>query len=148
MTNENFEICKRIAEEIERICQGNCYKCPKCDEVIVWNDDNYNDEEYTYTCDECGKTFDESDLIPYSIGDYFADNALDVEYRINSSFEYKAVRLMIAFGGPTIYVDTYSGCVELYHWGKEAKFKLDWYATNDIDKYFEDEFKAAKMAKI
>ena len=55
---ENWEHCKRIAEELDAIAEGSCYRCPKCGEVIRWDNDQYNDDEARYTCPECGEEFD------------------------------------------------------------------------------------------
>ena len=49
---ENYEHCKRIGQDIEGIINGNFYRCPECGEIIEWNNANYNEDEYTYTCSD------------------------------------------------------------------------------------------------
>ena len=136
---ENREHCQRIAEEIEAVADGNCYRCPKCGEIIRWDNDQYNDEEATYTCPECGEEFDESDLEPFCIYDYF-DDVFDIEYRINGNREYKSVRLMVACGGPNIYIDTAERAVMLYWWTDRAQYPLSRSACDAIDAEFEELF--------
>lgn len=139
LDNENFEHCKRIGEEIEGIINGNFYRCPECGEIIEWNNANYNEEEYAYTCSECGKTVEEDDLEPVDLFDYFSD-VLDIEYRIGSDKKYRSVRLLVAYGGPNIYIDTASGSVELYWWTERASYRLTDDAVKAIDRTFEELF--------
>ena len=126
---ENWEHCKSIALELDRIAEGSAYKCPHCGEIIFWSDDQYDDDEATYTCPECGETFDECDLEPFGIFDYFSD-CYDIEYRIGSDKQFRSVRLLVAYGGPNIYIDTASGNVELYWWTDRASYAL---ASDTID---------------
>ncbi len=67
---ENREYCKRVAQEVELYASGDGYRCPKCGEVITFNNDQYNEEETLYTCQECGEEFDESELEAVSLYDY------------------------------------------------------------------------------
>ena len=51
--------------------------------------------------------------------DYLQD-ALDIEYIVNGKREYLGARVLVAFGGPNIWVDTRRGIVEGAWWGKHA----------------------------
>jgi hypothetical protein len=51
--------------------------------------------------------------------DYLQD-ALDIEYIVNSRKEYLGARVLVAFGGPNIWVDTRTGKVEGHWWGDSA----------------------------
>jgi hypothetical protein len=53
------------------------------------------------------------------------EGVLDMEYIVNSKKEYLGARVLVAFGGPNIWVDTRRGVVEGYWWGQyaEASFK-------------------------
>ena len=62
MINENQEICKRIAEEIESYCENKMKRCPQCEKKIEWDDAQYNPHNGEYTCPICGGKFDESEL--------------------------------------------------------------------------------------
>ena len=60
--------------------------------------------------------YEEEDEVTLSAYDYLTD-ALDVVYYVNSNREYVGTRLLIAFGGPTIWVDTYTRTVAGNWWG-------------------------------
>jgi hypothetical protein len=51
--------------------------------------------------------------------DYLQD-ALDIEYIIGSDGDYRGARVLVAFGGPNIWVDTKNNIVEGYWWGDKA----------------------------
>ena len=57
---------------------------------------------------------------PISGYDYLSD-ALDINYIINNDRTYKGGRVLVAFGGPNIWVDTARGIVEGFWWGSYAK---------------------------
>lgn len=56
---------------------------------------------------------------PVSAFDYLQD-ALDIEYIVNNKREYLGARVLVAFGGPNIWVDTKRGIVEGAWWGDKA----------------------------
>lgn len=53
--------------------------------------------------------------------DYLTD-ALDINYIINGDKTYKGARILVAFGGPNIWIDTVTEKVEGY-WGGETIIK-------------------------
>ena len=55
----------------------------------------------------------------FSAFDYLQD-ALDIEYIVNSKREYLGARVLVAFGGPNIWVNTRTGTVEGHWWGDSA----------------------------
>lgn len=55
----------------------------------------------------------------FSALDYLQD-ALDIEYIVNSKGEYLGARVLVAFGGPNIWVDTRRGVVDGAWWGDKA----------------------------
>ena len=133
MTNENRNHCKAIADMLEAIAEGRLYKCPECGEYV---------EDNNLFC-ECGAQVDlvgndESDgWEQVSFYDYF-ENALDIDSIVNSRKEYKACRIMVAFGGPNIYVNTWEKKVELYWWTEEAHFYLSGSTCDAIDEWAEE----------
>lgn len=137
MKNENREHCKRIAKELEAYAENIVYRCPECGEVIQWNNEQYNDDEGTYTCQHCGESYDESYLEALSVYDFISD-ALDIEYRIGSDKEYRSAKIMIAFGGPTIYIDTESRSVKLYWWNEYAEYPISYDACDALDEIMEE----------
>lgn len=61
-----------------------------------------------YDCDyEVGDTI--------SAYDYLSD-VLDIEYVISSDGEYRGARVLVAFGGPNIWINTRTQQVEGYWW--------------------------------
>ena len=78
-----------------------------------------------------------------SLYDYF-DDVYDIEYRIDGEGNYKSVSLMIACGGPNIYVDTNDAYVKLY-WGStyvDAPISYD--ISDEIDDIFEKMYLSTK----
>jgi hypothetical protein len=55
----------------------------------------------------------------FSAFDYLQD-ALDIEYIVNSKREYLGARVLVAFGGPNIWVNTRTNTVEGHWWGDSA----------------------------
>lgn len=51
--------------------------------------------------------------------DYLQD-ALDIQYIVNGNGEYIAARILVAFGGPNIWINTQTKTVEGYWWGDSA----------------------------
>ena len=52
--------------------------------------------------------------------DYLQD-ALDIEYIVGSDGQYRGARVLVAFGGPNIWIDTQRGIVEGAWWENHAK---------------------------
>lgn len=55
----------------------------------------------------------------FSAFDYLQD-ALDIEYIVSKDGEYRGARVLVAFGGPNIWVDTKRGVVDGAWWGDSA----------------------------
>ena len=52
--------------------------------------------------------------------DYLQD-ALDIEYIVNGKGEYLGARVLVAFGGPNIWINTRTGIVEGAWWADRAE---------------------------
>ena len=65
-----------------------------------------------------------SDGEPLSAFDYLQD-ALDIEYIVNSKKEYLGARVLVAFGGPNIWVNTRTKTIEGYWWADKATASFD-----------------------
>lgn len=70
-----------------------------------------------HIADEITKGF--SDDADYSAFDYLQD-ALDIEYIVNGKGAYLGARVLVAFGGPNIWVNTRTGTVEGAWWADRA----------------------------
>ena len=55
----------------------------------------------------------------FSAFDYLQD-ALDIEYIVNGKGEYLGARVLVAFGGPNIWVNTRTGTIEGHWWSDKA----------------------------
>ena len=55
----------------------------------------------------------------FSAFDYLQD-ALDIEYIVSSKKEYLGARVLVAFGGPNIWINTRTNTIEGYWWGDKA----------------------------
>ena len=85
-----------------------------------------NDEALKTHCqsiaDTLSRGFDDEeneDGETLSAFDYLQD-ALDIEYVVNSKGEYLGARVLVAFGGPNIWIDTRRGRVDGYWWSESA----------------------------
>lgn len=47
----------------------------------------------------------------------YLNDMLDIQYIVNSESEYLGARILIAFGGPNIWINTLNNTVEGYWWG-------------------------------
>lgn len=56
----------------------------------------------------------------FSAFDYLQD-ALDIEYIVNSKGEYLGARVLVAFGGPNIWINTRTKTVEGSWWSDRAE---------------------------
>ena len=88
-----------------------------------------------YVMPDGGKIF-EGDLEIATIGDYFSD-FYDIDYVIGSDKKYKACRVLVAFGGPNIYIDTWDRQVQLEWWGEHAEAYIPNDLCEQIDEFFE-----------
>ena len=59
----------------------------------------------------------------------YINEALDFEFRVDLQKNYRSARIAITLGGPNVFIDTRSGCVELY-WGND---KAEWHLSQDAD---------------
>ena len=65
-----------------------------------------------------------SDDQEMSAFDYLQD-ALDIEYIVNGKREYLGARVLVAFGGPNIWINTRTKKIEGYWWNESASASFD-----------------------
>lgn len=56
--------------------------------------------------------------------DYLQD-VLDIEYTVTSDKKYIGARVLVAFGGPNIWINTRTKTVEGYWWGDYAEASFE-----------------------
>lgn len=132
--DENRAHCKHIAEELDAYVRGDLRRCPDCGEEIRRDWDEVGD---AFKCPHCGEISDPDDWEQLSVWDFLGD-CYDVEYRCSSSRELRSVAVMVACGGPNIYLDTASKDVELYWWSERARYPLSYEAVEAIDEWAEE----------
>lgn len=83
---------------------------------------------------QCGMTYQEAELDHEAHGcepddqisgfDYLQD-CLDIQYIVTGGSEYLGARVLVAFGGPNIWINTQSELVEANWWGDYAAARID-----------------------
>lgn len=131
--DENRAHCKHIALELEAYADGNVYRCPECGEIHRLPDD-VGDK---YRCPDCETVNDLDNWDQLGIWDYFQDY-LDIEYRVGSDRQYRSCRIMVACGGPNIYINTASKAVELYWCTEQAEYPISYDACDAVDEWAEE----------
>lgn len=53
-------------------------------------------------------------------GIHYLSDVLDIQYIVSGAGEYLAARILVAFGGPNIWINTQTKTVEGYCWGDSA----------------------------
>jgi hypothetical protein len=76
------------------------------DSIAVKLSNGFGDE-----LNDDGEPMDAFDYLQY---------ALDIEYVVNRDGEYLGARILVAFGGPSIWIDTRRGMVDGYWWSDRA----------------------------
>lgn len=118
-----------IALNLEAVAEGryNFYTGEIVDDVVdIDTDAESHDDNY------------ESDF-DGGFPRYFED-ALDIEYRVDSQLCYKGAIITVAVGGPAIYIDTWAGEVQGFWWNDTARANIWRKVADQIDDMFEDYF--------
>lgn len=103
-------LCEYIAEDVTKMVN----------DPETWMKENYVDERYCYHISA------------------WMDEALDVELVIGFNGTYRGARIMVAYGGPNIYVNTRTGVVEGY-WGDErASVEIPSEVCEALDEYINE----------
>ena len=146
--NENLKHVQAIVKTMEKYASGDFFiyngelfpiderdfaNIPGC----TIQQESVLDEVHAFYVMPGGEAIFEGDLEVATIGDYFED-FLDVDYIVDSNKKYKACRVLVAFGGPNICIDTWMKRVMLSWWGEYAKA----YIPDDLCEQIDDFFKA------
>ena len=139
---ENFGRCKRIADELSELAAGRLYVCPHCGGIHnpeeLEKTEN-EDGETVYTCPECGEELEEGEAEQATAADYFAE-ALDFDFITDANKKYKGARVLVAWGGPSISIDTERGAVVLDWWGDTARAFMSSDAVELVDEFARELF--------
>ena len=131
----NQEHVKDIANTLENIAIGEMFICPCCGNMYTFDRCVVKEDDDGVYCPNC----DDEEMEEMCISHYF-DNLLGVEYRVDGKdVDYiNSVRLCVAYGGPSIYIDTGRKSVDLYWWGDDAHAELSNEVVDQINECFEE----------
>lgn len=125
-TKENQEHCKYIAENFEKYTSDDYIRCNDCCELIPQDSDK---------CPDCGAEIDSDDKHYLDAIDYLED-CLDVQAIRNGldrDAEIIGARILVAWGGPNIWVDTLRGVVTLDWWTDHSECYIDRAACDEFN---------------
>lgn len=145
MNNENMEHCKAIADNLEKVASGDYFMYDgklfpiDTDDFSEVKGCRYDEENDMYIMAD-GEELCEGDVYPVDILEWLGDDVYDVEYTVGSEKDYRSVRIMVACGGPDIYLNTRTKDVELYWWSESARYPMSKDVIDYIDSVFEELF--------
>ena len=147
MKNENMKHVQNIVVDLKNYASGDYFLhhgelfpidesdfC-KLDGCTIRKEHVFDEVHHFYIMPD-GEAIFEGDIEIATIGDYF-DDFLDVDYIVDSNKRYKACRVLVAFGGPNIYIDTWSRQVQLYWWSDTATADIPEELCVQIDDFFQ-----------
>lgn len=111
-----------IAHTIRDISDGTLYKL----------EGEYVNDGEMISLIEAGRN-EEDDFEPVTIYDYLSDVLDATYYTTGRNGEYMGVRLLLAYGGPNVYLDTYCRTLELYWWNESATVDLLPNEADEVD---------------
>lgn len=131
--DENRAHCKRIALELDAYVNDEVKRCPECGEI---HRRDWGEVGEVFRCPSCGQVSSVDNWEWLSVYDFLAD-ALDFEYRVSgrAGDSLRSVCIMVACGGPNIYLDTASKNVELYWWNERAFYPMSYEAAAALDEW-------------
>lgn len=145
------KMCQSVLASIEKIeLGGNLARCDYCGEVYdicELSDEDYSEEwpdsfahiedgETVYRCPNCEHELPDSPE-PYGAYDWL-EGILDIEYTVSSNFEYRGAEICLAWGGPSIYLDTCHNEIRGYWWGDS--YSISGVVCAQIDEAIEELF--------
>lgn len=134
--DENRNHCKHIAQELDAYINGDIRLCPDCGEEIRRD---WDEVGKAFKCPHCGEISDPDNWECLGIYDFLGD-CYDIEYRVSGRARdsLRSVCVMVACGGPNIYLDTESKNVELYWWSERAWYPMSYDAVAALDEWAEE----------
>ena len=145
--NENLKHVQAIVKTMEKYASGDFFiyngelfptderdfgDIPGC----TIRNESVLDEIHLFYIMPDGTMLFEGDIEIADIGDYF-DDFYDIDYVIGSDKKYKACRVLVAYGGPNIYIDTWEKQVQLFWWSDTAIADIPDELCAAIDDFFE-----------
>jgi hypothetical protein len=111
-SKDSLEIAFDASGESEQYNEGNWF--------ITDNDTGHVLDDMSFsTKQEAEDYLENHEGVHVSAYDYLSD-VLDIEYIVNGKKEYLGARVLVAFGGPNIWINTRTQQVEGYWWGSQS----------------------------
>ena len=138
MENKNLKHVQTIVADMADFASGNFFIYDG--ELFPIDKGNFCKKEGCLYCEGTyimpnGEKIPEDEIEVATIGDYF-DEFYDIDYIIDREKHYKACRVLVAFGGPNIYIDTWEKEVQLYWWSDTATADIPVNICDEIDEFF------------
>ena len=108
--NDLRSYCEYIAKDVTKMVN----------DPSTWLAENDMDEDYCYHISA------------------WVDNALDIEISIGFNGTYRGAKIMVAYGGPNVYVNTRTSMVEGYWWNERESVEIPHEVCEALDKYISD----------
>lgn len=127
MSNRDDEMLKNHVLHIVKTLEEGCFSKDNAEirednngfYICDIESDSILDNEFFKTEEEAQAYLEESPGFLISGFDYLSE-VLDIEYICNSKKEYLGARILVAFGGPNIWINTRTEQVEGYWWGSKC----------------------------
>ena len=123
-------IVRRIAEDLDAYAEGRAYSDEDGEEHIV---------------PDLGEDVPD-DWEPRGMWDYFED-IYNTRYVVDDNLDYVGARVMVACGGPNIWIDTYNQTVDLYWGGDHVSYELWSSTTDEIDEIFREQYETLRCGR-
>lgn len=116
-----------LKEQVEFIAK----QCECLVEDYRWYEDldEKEREAYDKACEECKGEI--------GVGAYLQD-MYDTMYYMHGKDKLDGVKVCVAYGGPNIYINTYTGKVQGAWWGSTHEVEISDYACTVIDDFYRD----------
>ena len=146
MKNENMKHVQNIVVDLENYASGDYFlhngelfpidenEFSKVDGCTIRKERVFDEVHYFYIMPD-GEKIPEDEIEIATIGDYF-DEFYDIDYVVGKDKKYKACRVLVAFGGPNIYIDTWDRQVQLFWWSNTATADIPIELCEQIDEFF------------
>lgn len=122
-TNTNIDRCKYYAHTLDMIATGELYR----DEDGELRESDSPEEDWE------------------QVGFYdYLEGAYDIRYLIGSDMEYIGCKIMVACGGPNIWIDTETCSVNLYWWGESASYDLRRSTVDELDDVMRELYESSR----
>ena len=63
----------------------------------------------------------------------YLENALDIEYRVDSSRRYRSAKVLIGYGGPNVWIDTATRALVVAWWSAPVSVDLPQQFCDELD---------------